>query len=438
MNERFLPEYPGHKLSDFQTRSVLMSILQKWGGILPTIDRYAGRSFCTPMNRLGLAKSMLRPDWRINPDNGMVIGSDEWWGCCTTPIVTGAIDKNTGETPFREGETHVLTTDYRVVSLQELIEEDPAIVIGRRHEDFTRRTFGKPTWGIVTKKFDNLNPIPYHWHWSKWEVYDINEWDNPGVHPSHYYTTAMGLYSWVTPDDFLRSMRRFGEDGGNGVRELAPHVFMPVGKAGFCMPNGVGHSPTGLCTHETHVLMDEHFLAESLTLDGEIPASVAFLACREKDYPRSKHGDWEYLVSRMNFPANQDPDFVNKYSRPHIEAPQYCSDCVDAKWIVYGLFDGEQRCSVLRLTLQPKAKTQLRFDSPAFFHVNNGSGTVGGLHVYRAMDIEMGKIHHQSGFITQAAINNDYVHFENRGSEPFVLTLDFPQGAHTTLPGLTQ
>ncbi len=437
MTQFILPEYPRHTVLTTGQKGALERVLTAHHGVLPTVDRFAGRSFCTPGRRLNLEQSMLYPDWRVDPSTGKVIGSDEWWGCCTTPIITGAMDKNTGETPFREGEAHVRLPDMSFVSLQELIEEDPVAVIGERHETFTRSEFGKPTWGIVSKKFDNLNPIPFHLHWSKWETYDINKYDNPNVHPSHYHTTGMGLYAWVTPEDFLASMQRFGQPEGNGVRELAPHMFMPVGKGGFCMPNGVLHSPTNLCTHETHVRMDEHFLAESLTLDGEIPAEVAFLACREMDYPRERHGDWEYLASRIDFAANQDPDFVKRNSRPPLRADQYCSDGVEAHWVTYGEFLGEQRCSVLRIIIRPGALCNLNFDSPSFFHTNEGQGQVGGLKVQRASNIAMGTFHQQSGFITQTAIEEPGgVQFKNLGEEEFVVTLDFPQDAHLTTPGM--
>ena len=86
----------------------------------------------------------------------------------------------------------------------------------------------------------------------------------------------------------------------NGVRHLSPHVMMQLDN-GFVMPNGVLHSPTDLCTHEVHVTMDEHFLAEDLTLDGSIGAADAFYACREEDYPKDRHEDWEYLVEKFDF-----------------------------------------------------------------------------------------------------------------------------------------
>ena len=52
--------------------------------------------------------------------------------------------------------------------------------MGEKVTAFSQALFGNPTWPIVSKKFDNLNPIPDHLHWAKWEVYDINSWLSSG------------------------------------------------------------------------------------------------------------------------------------------------------------------------------------------------------------------------------------------------------------------
>lgn len=422
-------EYPSIPLITSGHGSILDQALNHGGGVLKLAHRFAGRSFCTPGKRLRLDPNDLYPDFLGGT------GLDELWICCTTPIVTGSIDTRTGRAPFREGEAHVVTEEG-LVALQELIECDPARTIGARHEAFTREAFGRPTWGIVSKKFDNKHPIPHHLHWAKWEVYDINRFDNGDVHPSHYYTTAMGLYPWVTKDDFYRCMTRFGSELGNNVRSLSPHVKVPVDQGGFCMPNGVLHSPTNLVHHEVHVLMDEHFLAEDWTQDGRISPEVAFLACREEDYPRDKHGDWHYLTyERLNFAANQNPNFVQENSRPPLEANEFCSDGVDAKWIVYGNLLGSQQCSILRLTLKPGATAELKFDSPCVFHVNKGRGHVGKTCFSLAPQLRLGTIYPELGFISQDAIAQG-VQFSNPDTEDFVLTLDFPQNAHTVTPGV--
>jgi hypothetical protein len=427
-----LHEYPQQNVIDGASdgiAKVLDNCLEKNGGVLPLLHRYAGRTFCTPGKRLRLDARSYYPDYMGGT------GLDEIWMCCTVPIVTGVIDTRTKKAPFREGEAHVLTADGQVISLQDLISADPKAVIGDKVTALSKQLFGNVTWPIVSKKFDNLNPIPHHLHWSKWEVYDINSYDNPGVSPSHYHTTAMGLYPFVTREQFLACMKRFGQGEYNGVRHLSPHVMMKLDD-GFVMPNGVLHSPTNLCTHELHVTMDEHFLAEDLTLDGRIGAKDAFYACREDDYPKARHEDWDYLVEKFDFAANQDPDFVLKNSRPAIPAEEFKGNGVDAKWIVYGNFLGDQKCSILRLIVAPGAKTTFRPECPTMFHTNGGSGRVGKLAVRYHQNMVLGEIYPEIGFITQAALANGGVEIENTGTEPLVLTFDFPQNAHSRTPGV--
>jgi hypothetical protein len=427
-----LHEYPQQNVIDGASdgiETVLDNCLNKNGGVLPLLHRYAGRTFCTPGKRLRLDARSYYPDYMGGT------GLDEIWMCCTVPIVTGVIDTRTKKAPFREGEAHVLTADGQVISLQDLISANPKTVIGDKVTALSKQLFGNITWPIVSKKFDNLNPIPHHLHWSKWEVYDINSYDNPGVSPSHYHTTAMGLYPFVTKDQFLACMKRFGQGEYNGVRHLSPHVMMKLDD-GFVMPNGVLHSPTNLCTHELHVTMDEHFLAEDLTLDGRIGAKDAFYACREVDYPKARHEDWDYLVEKFDFAANQDPDFVLKNSRPAVTAEEFKGSGVDAKWIVYGNFLGDQKCSILRLIVSPGAKTTFRPECPTMFHTNGGSGRVGKLDISYHQNMILGQIYPEIGFITQAALANGGVEIENTGTEPLVLTFDFPQNAHSRTPGV--
>ena len=244
----------------------------------------------------------------------------------------------------------------------------------------------------------------------------------------------MGLYPFVTKDQFLACMKSFGQGEYNGVRHLSPHVMMQLDN-GFVMPNGILHSPTDLCTHEVHVTMDEHFLAEDLTLDGSIGAADAFYACREEDYPKDEHEDWEYLVEKFDFKANQDPDFVQKNSRPAITADEFTGDGVDAKWIVYGDFLGDQKCSILRLSITPgSSKMTFCPDSPALFHTNGGSGRIEKYEVKYHQNMVLGEVYPEIGFLTQFALSNGGVEIENTGSDPLVLTFDFPRVPTLELP----
>jgi hypothetical protein len=109
---------------------------------------------------------------------------------------------------------------------------------------------------------------------------------------------------------------------------------------------------------------------------------------------------------------------------------------VDAKWIVYGDFLGDQKASILRLILSPGAKTQFCPESPTLFHTNGGTGRVGKLAVNYHQDMKLGELYPEIGFITQNALDRGGVEIENTGSEPLVLTFDFPQKAHSKTPGV--
>ncbi len=147
-------------------------------------------------------------------------------------------------------EAHVLTPNGQAISLQDLIVANPEAVMGEKVTAFSKSAVRRPTWPIVSKKFDNLNPIPHHLHWSKWEVYDINSFDNPGgqsVALSHHGNGTVPVRD-EGPVSGLHE--EFPERASTaGVRHLSPHTMMWIDN-GFVMPNGVLHSPTDLCTHE--------------------------------------------------------------------------------------------------------------------------------------------------------------------------------------------
>ena len=48
----------------------------------------------------------------------------------------------------------------------------------------------------------------------------------------------------------------------------------------------------------------------------------------------------------------------------------------------------------------------------------------------------LGEIYPEIGFITQSALSKGGVEVANSGPEPLVLTFDFPQNAHTRIPGI--
>ncbi|MFY8058098.1 MAG: hypothetical protein ACOVRM_10180, partial [Planctomycetaceae bacterium] len=85
--------------------------------------------------------------------------------------------------------------------------------------------------------------------------------------------------------------------------------------------------------------------------------------------------------------------------------------------------------------VQPGGRMKFCPESPALFHTNGGRGRVGQLNVQYHQNMKLGEIYPEIGFITQAALANGGVEIENTGTEPLVLTFDFPQHAHSRTPG---
>ena len=98
---------------------------------------------------------------------------------------------------------------------------------------------------------------------------------------------------------------------------------------------------------------------------------------------------------------------------------------------------GDQKVSILRLSLAPGAKTTFSPECPALFHTNGGSGRIGKLEVKYHQNMVLGEVYPEIGFITQSALANGGVEIENTGAEPLVLTFDFPQNAHSQIPGIS-
>ena len=76
-------------------------------------------------------------------------------------------------------------------------------------------------------------------------------------------------------------------------------------------------------------------------------------------------------------------------------------------------------------------------ESPTLFHTNGGRGRVGKLEVSYHQNMVLGEVYPEIGFITQSALANGGAEIENTGSEPLVLTFDFPQNAHSHTPGVS-
>lgn len=446
-------EYPGKEVVH-ATPEILQQIMDEWGGAIPVPPRFAAREFCTPGERLGLDQTLLYPDdFRARLD-GSRIGCDEMWKLCVTPICTNVLIDATGESPFREGQAHAATPDGQLVSFQELIELAPEQIVGRFVSQLTLHDpdILKATWPIVSKIFDNLNPIPFHAHFRKWEIHHPHKWLNPTWDNSRHDTTPTGVFQHIGPEDLMKYLMEIGKaDPSMNIREISPG--MPISTELVTMMNeGIFHAPVGLATHEVHKLLDEHLLAEARTLDGLLNIMQCFGAVMDRDFPKellqgtddpaaaAKIRElWQHFAyQRFDWEANQNPNFARDCVKKPIPAPEHSGPGVEAKWVGHGLMKGEQKATIMTVEIQPGASRTFNFNTPFLAQTEAGEGMIGRLPIKKPDSIGKDQISvdgkFQNAFITED-LSKD-CHVKNTGTEPLVLTFDFPPKAHRVVPGV--
>ena len=257
-----LLEYPGLKVRDSDHRRILDQCVNQGGGAIRLAPRWACREFCDPgaWMRRRLKPGALAP--KKLKKKARVFRTDEWWGLCCIKICTGA-ELVTGGEPFREGQSHAYTPGRELMLFQDMIEANPELVLGTELAAKSRKRFGVPTVGIVSKRFCNDGPIPKHTHGgsdgdedAKPEVHDFIAEDNPHIPPHHQITTAIGLHPWMTKQDFIDCMKRWGHPEGNGILNWAQYHRVPVGQGTFKCPTMLLHAPAAVDTHEVHFPKD--------------------------------------------------------------------------------------------------------------------------------------------------------------------------------------
>lgn len=432
-----LLEYPGRRVRDSHARAFLDRCINQGGGAIRLAPRWAAREFCDPgpWIRKRLSAEALTP--RALKKLARVFRNDEWWGLCCIPIATGS-QLVTGGVPFREGRSHAFDSrSGDLMEFQYMIDENPDLVLGSEIAEKSRSRFGKPTPLIVSKRFVNQGPIPFHFHfgtkpYAKPEVHDVISQDNPAIPPFHSLTHAIGFQPWMTESDFLACMQRWGAPGGNGILHWAQWHRIPVGMGTFKCPPLLGHAPGPVATHEVHWPVDQHGLLQDRMPECTLTPDQAFAAAPQSVYSGGQaKDDWAYLTSLMDFDLNRRGDIMQAFFSPNTRADQYCSDGVHAFWSGHGKMPGDLETSILRLEVEPGAETTLHgLPSSGFFFLSAGQGQVAGLKNRLLQNIRFnGNVPPECGFLTQQGITAG-VKVKNTGGKPFVVTFDFQKEVH--------
>ncbi|HEY1686118.1 MAG TPA: hypothetical protein VGG19_15235 [Tepidisphaeraceae bacterium] len=380
------------------------SALEAGKGILRLAPTWVPRSFLVPGGRLKLAPEDL---YAFGTHRG---GIDERW------LSSTIIAMNENRTAD-EGLSYIVHGKARF-TLKDAIEAEGARIIGKKiWSEFKR-------WPVFAKFFDNQGPIMHHMHpdakqaklvgqEAKPEAYYFPPQLNP--HGGNFPYTFFGLEPGTTKADIRRCLERW-EQGDNGILDYSKAYRLKLG-TGWLVPPRVLHAPGSLLTFEPQWASDAFAMYQSMVEGRPVPWELLV-----HDVPKNKHKDLDYLVEMLDWPANTNPKFKDShYLEPVTE--EIGEGCMD-KWIVYGKIGGRQLFSAKELTLEPKAKCNIR-DSGAYGLIAvQGHGRIGQMPISSPAMIRFGEQTEDEFFVShEVAIAG--VEFENLSEQERMVMLRY-------------
>lgn len=382
----------------------IRTAFEQGGGIFRLAPNWVPRSFCIPGRRI-----KLHPDdyYALGGERG---GIDERWLGCTTPADNGPL------TGTNEGISHLVAEDGGLIPLTEAVEELGAELLGER---IWNQYHG---WPVYSKFFDNLGPLPHHIHHREEHARLVGQHGKPesyyfppqlNNHGGHFPFTFFGFEPGTTKEQVRQCLENFSR-GDNKITNLSKAYRLEPG-TGWDVPPGVLHAPGSLCTYEPQFASDVYAMWQSLVDDQLISESLLWKNC-----PPEKIGDFDYLISNMDWERNIDPEFRrHRFMRP-VEAIKELPGAID-RWICYK----SPAVSAKELTILPGRTVSVQ-DSAAYgLIMMQGHGTLNGMPVEPPAMIRFGERTCDEYFVSETAAKNGVTIVNESACEPIVMLKHF-------------
>ncbi len=396
-------------------KAILERAMEAGDGLLRLTPTWVPRSFLHPGRRI-----KLHPDdlYAYGANRG---GIDERWFSSTTEAA------NEGRV-WHEG-LSFCSFEGQHFLLRDAVAEQGAKLIGSG-------MFGKYNrWPVYSKFFDNMGPIPHHFHQSQKDAALVGQEGKPESYyfPPQYNNvdnnfcyTFMGLEPGTTKQDLRRCLENWNK-GDNGVLDLSRAYRLQRG-TGWLIPPGVLHAPGSLCTYEPQWGSDVFGMFQSVVEGRYVPWSLLV-----KDMPKEKHQDLDFIIGQLDWEKNVDMHFKESNFLEPIVADEGVG--YSDKWIVYGRVDSQQLFSAKELTVQPGAKCTLKDPGPSGWITVQGKGKIGKLPLQTPAMIRFGQETEDEVFISAEAAKKGVV-IENTGSESLVGLRYFGPDTFEKLPNV--
>lgn len=400
--------------------STAQKALEQGKGILRLAPTWVPRSFCVPGRRI-----------KLHPDDYYVLGGvrggiDERWLSSTTPAKNGPL---TGE---NEGLSKVVYEEggqTEQILLKDAIDELGGEIIGDRLWNEYK------SWPMYSKFFDNMGPLPHHIHHNDEKAALVGQNGKPEAyyfppqlnnHGGDFPYTFFGITPGTTKEQIKQCLMDFNK-GDNKITNFSSAYKLEPG-TGWDVPPGILHAPGSLCTYEPQKASDIFAMYQSLVNEAIVPEELLW-----NGTPQDKIGDYDELVSVIDWEANVDPNFAaNHFMMPKPVRPleEMQAQGYVENWICYK----SAAYSAKELTVMPGATVTITDAAAYGCIIMQGHGKMGVWNVETPALIRYGQLTNDEFFITEKAAVEGVTITNYSTTDPIVMLKHFgPNNPDLTL-----
>lgn len=390
-------------------------LFKEGDGILRLAPTWVPRAFCRPGKRI-----------KLHPDDYYVLGLvkggiDERWFASTTWAENGP------DTPADEGLSYAVSADGKErMLLRDVVAELQDGLIGGLWRKYRK-------WPMFSKFFDNAGPLPHHIHHRDEHARRIGASGKPEMyffpsqvnnHGGEFPFTFFGLNPECTKDEIKKCLENFVK-GDNRLLDYSQAYKIEL-DTGWDVPPGVLHAPASLCTYEPQFASDVYAMYQSVLYGGQCVGEDLLW----KNCPEEEKGNFDYLMSVIDWDLNVDPDFKkHRFMRPVVQREDGNHK---EEWICY---KSKLACAK-RLTVYPRRKVAVK-DSAAYGMIMlQGHGKFGVHEIETPTLVRYGDLTRDEYFVSEQAAKKGVVIENLSDCEPIVMLKHFAENPDLTAANL--
>ena len=385
-------------------KALIRDTFQKGDGILHMLPNFVPVKFGVPGRRL-----------KLHPDDyyayGMASGAiTERWFC----MVGGARKKNPNRPD--QGMSYVLAEDGSRFLFKDAVEELKEELIG----DELQRDYG--TFPVFSKFFDYDTPLYFHFHPAESIAKKVGCFAKPECyyfppqlnnHSGRRPTTYFGFNRGVTKEDVRMCIENF-EQFDTRITDMSRAYTIAPGQ-GWYVPAGVIHGPGSLLTYEPQWATDLNCVLENVvcgeTFDKQYMTDIV---------PWGTGDVTDYILNAIDWEANFEDDFKEKYYRPAVTLPGVQEGLIE-KWICYG----NPYVGAKEVTVLPGQAVILKDKAAYGCVIVQGFGQFGNYHGEAVQMMRVGDMTFDEFFVSRNRAGRGVEIRNDSRTEPMVLLQHF-------------